>query len=284
LAVLGFALAVTNVDAAPKNNRQEEQRETAHVKRAQQQVRQAQDKLSDAGRVMRQAETLVAHAQTSQKQTMQRAKQLRDELIGKHESSSGVIAARDAHQAAKSELDRLSAPLVARLREQSAYKAAAQAAEAAQARLRTVADDNRLTADQRAALAKQLSQTSLEPGRMERAAVDADLAARRAREKVESATEAVAAAVDKLQQHIERDPQWLTALAELKQAAAENEAAEAQLRAAQQQTSRAVELLDTEQAQLKQLIARQRIDDKRDRRRAGDKGKSADNKKQSLRK
>jgi hypothetical protein len=206
--------------------------------------------------------------------------QLRVALERKHEEATGVAAARESQRAAKEEFTAASRPLLATLREQADYQAAVTAAEAAKTRLRTLSDDKAITAEERASLAKTLSRQALAPSQLERAAIDADPKARAAHEKLERATELVAAAVDKLEQAIARDPELKQAMQTLDKARDEFVDARRQVAVQERKAEQSAELLARDEAQLKQLLARQRQDDARDRQRKNNDKNKNDNKNQ----
>lgn len=261
--ILAGAVTGQVAGAAQKSNAQkkDERRENEAVRKARQDVKDAQDAETAAERSSRKAADELKAAERSLVRAARQLQSLRESLEDKYAEAAGLAEARRAVEAAQRDYQSAGQPILQRLKETAKYQAAVAAAKEADQRmikLRAESDGDFETNRKELAEAARLK---LVPGRLEREALDADAALKSERTRV-VATEAAIATIRKdVDRAIEKDPALKAAAERIEQARQAVSAARRNADREERQLADARQKLAREQQDLQQKIAADRRDD-----------------------
>lgn len=169
------------------------------LQEAREAVRAGQQELLQAVQRHRQAEK-------EKRTTAAKIDAVRKQVEAKHEAETGFEAARKAMRAAHEEYDRVAALIHEKLKSQPEYQEAFKTAQAAAERRKALLEDESISPEERAKRLAEWNQLVLRPVTLEQAALEADPAAKAAREKLTKVEEAMAAARERLNTAVESDP------------------------------------------------------------------------------
>jgi hypothetical protein len=262
LSITLLALAAAQAALAADNRaqqQQEEKREATQHRAAQAEVQAATAALRTAQQAFAAAQQKAEGAKSDLQKMSRLSRELHETLETRHADKSGVKAAREKLREAQAELDAVSQPVIATLKETNDYRSAAQAAMTARARLQELGAA--ASAEQRTAL----SQATLKPGELERAAIEVDQKAKAAKAKVTQANEAVRVAIERLNRIVEDDAEFKNSLGAVAKSQTAYNSAKAAADREERSLASAAGKLATERAQLVALERSQALDDMRDR-------------------
>lgn len=244
--------AGTNTAFADKNPKKSDQKK---VQAEQRDVAEARDDLQELQKDLKEAGGRRIKSEAAQRTAAQHIKKVTGELEAKHEVSAGLTKARDAQKVAQEAFDTASAPVLAASKAKPEYQAAVDAAKAASARLKALREDKSLSDADRKKQTSESTQAVFRPSQLEQAALEADPAAKAAREKLTKAGEAVQAARKKVDAAVEKDPALIAAKADLEKAKKDIAAAVQEIERTQQKIAAAQQKLTRESQQLLQQKA-----------------------------
>lgn len=247
------------IGADNRAQQQEEKRESTQHRAALAQVQSAAAALRSAQQSFAAAQHKAEDAKTGLQKMSKLSRELHELLETRHADKAGVSAARAALSKAQAELDAASQPVLARLKESNDYRNAAQAATAARAKLQELG--GAASTEQRTSL----SQQTLRPGELERAAIEADPHTKTAKAKATHASEAVRQAIEKLQQIVGDDAEFKSSQNVVEKSQSAYNLAKAAAEREQRAVGSAANKLAAERAKLAALERSQAADDARDR-------------------
>lgn len=244
----------TSLPAAPKPNSQEK-RDDQRVNAARSDVAEAQRKLAEESKDVREAATAWQKAVGEAQQEARTVAELRVAAQGRIEQQEDLAAAQSAVQVARTQFEAASKPVLDRLRATPEYQAANAAAETARKRLE--AGDAAETAS--------LREATFVPGRLETAAVAADAEAVRLRSAMDDRAKRLADLRRRIDAAVDADSSVLRGLSRLNAAKEAVEKAERHLAAERAKAIAAIAKLQQEEAQLRQAIAQDKKNDQKNK-------------------
>lgn len=243
----------------PKGNAQEEKQEAAREKAAKAAVDDANGKAQSAAKAAQTAAERAAKAKSAWQSAVQGLDKIRDTLERKHDQKANVPEARAEVKQAEDELDRVRQPVLEALREKTEYRSAVAAAQTAQSRIRALGTG--VSAVDKA----KILEATLEPGRMERAALDADPQGKLASAKLAAAQAGLKSAIAARDRLVEADPVMRQARTAATDSQNAHEAAVREAAQTARDAAEAAQRVAQARANLVQLQRAEAIDDARDR-------------------
>lgn len=265
--LLVVVLIPSMVLAAPPNGKQtnaqkaDERRENEAVRKAQQDVKDAQQAESAAERSAKQAIDALKAAERQLVQATSQLQKMREELEARHAVTSGLIAARATADEARKKYEAAGQPILQRLAENPRYRQAVEAATEADQRLTQLRNATDSDPEQRRKAMAEAARIKLIPGQLQREALDAEVSLKPERDRLAEAEAAVAKARRQADQAIDRDPALQAATNRIGSIQQDIAAARRNVAKEERQLMEARQKLAREQHELQQKIVADQKDD-----------------------
>jgi hypothetical protein len=222
------------------------------VKRADREADAARGKAQAERKQAEEARNQYRKAAATLERQIDQTGDVRKKVEHELDNAPPLANARRQREIAQSEFEDARRPILEKLRGQTDYIAAERRVETAKAQM------NAASAVDRAQLAQEFSVASAALRVIETQALDADPAARSAKERFDAAGERVRELIAKRREAVERDPRLVASIRELEQAKQEAAKARAKAEAETRQLADAERKAAIEERQKQDLIRKQR--------------------------
>lgn len=254
--------------------------QTAAVRKAEAQTKDARKQLEEANDQAKQARQKLdasrkefSQAQNAREGAAAKAQTSLQAAMREHGTKLGLPQALAEMQAAQREADGIKQLLVTALKGESSYQQATKAADEASGQLKAVRDDASLSADERQQKSSALSTVIRRPVEMQRERLGGDSSYQAALRKADEAKRKVQRLEQQAKKAAESDPEVQKAQAAAKQAQEELNRAEKEVGARQKELTAAQNKAAQEQKQLQQASAQEKREEAKARNKNRKKGK-----------
>ena len=261
VAILSVPVCASAAANGKQTNAQkaDERREDEAVRKAQQDVKAAQQAETTAERTYKKVFDELKAAERQLVQAASQLQKVKEDLEEKHSATHGLNDARAASEQARRDYEQAGQPFLQKLAETPKYQQAVEAAKQADAklaRLRAEADS-----ENRKKEMAEAARVKLVPAQMQRETLDAEPSLNAQRAKVTAAEEAVAKTRKKIDQAIDKDSALRSAMEKIEKH--KQEIAEARKTVAKEERdlASARQKLVREQQDLQQKILADKRDD-----------------------
>jgi hypothetical protein len=248
--MLALAWSATVVADNKPNDKGQERRDNQRVNAARDDVEEAQKKLAEESREVREAVVELVKAQAAAAESAQEVAGTRTAVEQRHGERAGLDRALEAAGQAQAAYDAAAKPILTSLHATEKYQAARKTADEARARSQAAADYD-----------PKVLEMVLAPTNMERDALTADSTAAKLKAALDERLGRVAAARTAVREAVENDSEVGKALGRLDRAKDAVDRAERKLADERAKALAAVRKLAQEQAQLRQAIANDKKND-----------------------
>ena len=250
IAVLTLAMSAKSIADDKPNNNGQERRDNQRVNAARDDVEEAQKKLVEESRDVREALAELVKAQDVAAVSAKEVAKTRAAAEQRHSERAGLDRAQEAAGTAQAAYDKVAKPILRTLHATEKYQAALKTADEARAKSQAGADHD-----------PNVLKTVLAPTNMEREALAADATAAKLKASLDECFKRVAAAQTAVREAVERDSDVSQALERLGRAKGVVDQAERKLAGERAKALAAVRKLAQEQAQLRQAITNDKKND-----------------------
>lgn len=225
------------------------------LRRQDQKIADARQKLQDAKRQADAARAALQKADAAHERAVERTAELRKKLLSEHDNAPPLVAARQQAEQARQRLEQLRAPILERLQADAAYQAAVGRRDRLKSELTSL--PAAAAPQEREPAAKEYADSLAAVRQLEKTACDADATVRSARETLDARETKLRELIDKRDRAFDGDSRWKSAKSELEQLKREAEQAKAELAGEQRQFANAQRSLQQEEQRKRDLQQKQ---------------------------
>jgi colicin import membrane protein len=252
-----MSVAETGPAAALADNNKNKSKNAGDVKRADREADAARDKAQAERKQAEEARNQYRKAAAALERQIDQTGDVRKKVEQELDNAPPLANARRQRELAKADWDDANRPVLERLGRQADYAAAQRRAETAKAQV-AGAPSNGVADAVRADLAREFAAATAALRTLETKAVEADPAARAAKDKFAAAEERVRQLVAQRRESVERDPRLVASIRELEEAKQVAAKARAKAEAEARQLAEAERKAMLEERQKQELIRKQR--------------------------